>query len=339
VIVKKSGIGRTVDQPDEKIRLYLLCGPDEGQARALAGRLQAALGAAKFALSAAEVRSNPALLVDEAAALSLFGERRLIWIEPAGNELADAVAGLLAADAIESPVVAIAGSLTKASPLLKLAESSPHAVAYTAYLPEGDEALRIVSDLGRRVGLKIGEAVAGRIAESCGNDQALILRELEKLALYVGASPNAPRELEHEAIDAVGAESGDGDMLRLGDLALLGEAADLVDALSRLLAGGSEGIPAIRSLLRRVQMLAPGRARVERGERIDAVLTSLGKALFWKDKPSVEKMLRKWTADDLAKVAERAGQLERNLMFSQMPEREALGEELLAIARKARSAR
>jgi DNA polymerase-3 subunit delta len=84
-------------------------------------------------------------------------------------------------------------------------------------------------------------------------------------------------------------------------------------------------------------MLAPARARIERGERIDGVMASLGKALFWKDKPAVEKMLRTWSAADLATVAQRAGELERNLMFSEMPGREALGEELLAIARKARS--
>jgi len=49
-------------------------------------------------------------------------------------------------------------------------------------------------------------------------------------------------------------------------------------------------------------------------------------------------MLSKWSANDLATAADRAGKLERSLMFSRVPDREALGEELLAIARKARSA-
>jgi DNA polymerase-3 subunit delta len=339
VKASKSSVGRSVDQPDPKVRFYLFLGQDEGQSRALAGRLLEALGAAKFALSATDVKANPALLVDEAAALSLFGERRLIWIEPAGNDLAEAVELLLAAGSVESPVVAIAGALTKASPLLKLAEGSPNALAFTAYLPEGDEAARIVSDLGRRVGLKITAPVAERIAESCANDQAVMARELEKFALFAGASPNAPKELGHEAIDAVGADSNEGDLLRLADMALLGDVSELADAVARLGAGGSEGIPAIRSLQRRLLLLAGARARIERGERLDAVMTSFGKALFWKDKPIVEKMLRKWSAEDLATIASRAGALERNLMFTQMPEREALGEELLAIARKARSAR
>ena len=86
-------------------------------------------------------------------------------------------------------------------------------------------------------------------------------------------------------------------------------------------------------------MLASARARMERGERLDAVMTSLGKSLFWKDKEIVGRMLSRWNAAGLATVAERAGKLEHALMFSSAPERESLGEELLSIARAAHSRR
>jgi len=333
----KSSIGRAVDQPDPKIRFYLLLGPDEAQSRALAARLLEGLGAQKFVLTAAEVKSNAALLVDEAAALSLFGQRRLLWIEPAGNDIAEGVEALLGAASVESPVVAIAGQLAKSSALLKLAEGAPNALAFTAYAPEGEEAVRMVVDQGRRVGLKIAPPVAARLADACGNDQAIVAQELEKFALFVGASPHSPRELEQDAIDAVGADSGEADFARLADLALSGEVADVAEALSGMPASGSEAIPTIRSLQRRLLMLAPARARIESGERIDGVMASFGRSLFWKDKDAVARMLKRWTAEDLATVAQRAGQLEHALMFGEVPEREALGEELLAIARKARS--
>ena len=51
----------------------------------------------------------------------------------------------------------------------------------------------MVADLGRRVGLKIGTPVAARIADACGNDQAVVMQELEKFALYAGASPHSPK--------------------------------------------------------------------------------------------------------------------------------------------------
>jgi DNA polymerase-3 subunit delta len=140
-------------------------------------------------------------------------------------------------------------------------------------------------------------------------------------------------------IDAVGADSGEGDFLRLADLALLGQMNELADAVARLSPGGSEAIPAIRSLQRRILMLAPARARIERGERVDGVMASFGKSLFWKDKPAVEAMLKRWSSDGLAKVAERAGALERTLMFTDAPEAESLAEELFAIARRANTRR
>jgi DNA polymerase-3 subunit delta len=90
-------------------------------------------------------------------------------------------------------------------------------------------------------------------------------------------------------------------------------------------------------------MLAPARGRVERGESADAVMASLGKAMFWKDKPAFEKMLTRWSSADLARIAERAGRLERELMRprarsgSALPEEAAVGEELLAIAHRAKA--
>lgn len=333
----KTSIGRAVDQPEPKVRFFLFLGPDEGQSRALASRLLEALGAQKFVVAASALKTNPALLVDEAAALSLFGERRLLWVEPAGNDIAEATEALLAAESVEHPVVAIAGQLPKSSALLKLVEGASNAVAFTAYVPEGEDAVRLVIDLGRRVGLKISSSLAVRIAESCGNDQAIVTQELEKFALYVDASPHSPKELEPEVVDAIGADNADGDLARLADLALLGEVGDVAEAVSRMSGGGSEAIPAIRSLQRRLLVLAPACARVERGQRVDDVMASLGRSLFWKDKEAVARMLKRWSAEDLATVAQRAGELERGLMFGEAPEREALGEELLAIARKARS--
>ena len=333
----KASIGRSLDQPNRAIRLYLFHGQDESQSRALGARLVEALGASRFLISAGTIKSDPASLADEAGAMNLFGGVRAVWIEPATKDIEEGVIALLEGPATENPVIAIAGALPKASGLLKLAETSPLAVAFASYAPEGEDAERMVIEIGRRYGLKIAPPVAARVADAAGNDQAIAAQELQKLALYLDASPHSPKELDHDAIDAVGADNSEGDFLRLADLALTGNVRELAAALARLPAAGSEAIPIVRSLQRRLLMLAPARARVERGERPDAVMTSLGRALFWKDKPVLGQLLQKWRAADLATVAERAGRLERELMFTPVPEREALGEELLAIARKARS--
>ena len=330
----RQGIGRSVDQPNRDLRFYLFHGPDEAQSRALAARLVQALGASRFLLSSSTIKGDPASLADEAGAMSLFGGVRVIWIEPASEDIASGVEAVLEAVTVESPVVAIAGSLRKTSVLLKLAESSQAALAFAAYAPEGADAARMVIDVGRRFGLKIDVPIAARIADSCGNDQAIVFQELQKLSLYVDSSPQSPRELDPDALDAVAAELTEENAPRLADLALSGDLAALADELASH-PEGIEPIPAVRALQRRLLMLAPARAQIDRGDSPDAAMTSLGKSLFWKDKALVARLLSRWDSKGLATVAERAGRLERSLMLTPAPGFEALSEELFAIARAA----
>ena len=332
----RGSIGRAVDEPDPRIRFYLFHGTDESQSSALGDRLVTALKASKHAIAGGALRADPPLLADEAGAIEMFGGAKVLWIQPAGEEIVTAVEALLDAAASESPVVAIAGRLGKSSGLLKLAESHELALSHVSYELDARDAERLVSELSRTEGLRTQPGVAARIAEGCANDRRMIAQELAKLALYLDASPNAPKDLGSDALDALGAETG-GDFLGIADLALAGDVRSLGDALSRMEAGGREAIPIVRSLQRRLLMLAPIRARIDAGERSQAVMTSLGKSLFWKDKPKVERMLGLWDSAGLARVSERAGELERRLMRGDSPPAaEALGEELVAIARQAR---
>jgi DNA polymerase-3 subunit delta len=332
----KAQSGRALEQPDPTIRFYLFHGPDEAGSRALGLKLLKGLGdAERFIVLGQAVKADPASLADEAGAMALFGGKRAIWIEPAGDEIANGVAALLDAPASESAVVALAGALRKTSALLKLAESHPAAWSHISYVPEGRDVERIVVDLAREAGLKVMPDVAQRIAAAAGNNQAIAASELDKFAAYLGAGPARPRELDHGTIDLLGADSAEADWLRLGDLALAGRIADLTEALARLPHGGSEAVPIIRSLQRRLVMLAPLRARIERGERVDGVMASMGKALFWKDKDLMRRLLSTWSAARLAEAAERVGALERQLMLTKVPDEAALGETLVTLARVA----
>jgi len=332
----KASLAKALGRPDPAIRFYLFYGPDESGSRALAIQLLKGLGdAEKFIVMGQSVKSDPAALTDEAGAMALFGGKRAIWIEPAGDEIAEGVAALLDAPASESAVVALAGALRKTSALLKLAEAHPAALSHCSYVPEGRDMERVVADLAHQVGLRVMPDLAQRLASAANSNQAIAAQELEKFALFLGADPSSPRELDHATVDLLGADAAEGDLMRLGDLALAGRMDELLEELSRLPHGGSEAVPILRALQRRLLMLAPLRARVERGERVDAVMTSMGKALFWKDKPLVQRLLSTWSAERLAEAAARVSALERQVMLSPVSDEAALGEALVTIARAA----
>lgn len=332
-------IGRAVDQPDPQRRFYLFHGPDDSGSRALAARLVASLKAEKFAVSAAAIKNDPALLADEASAMALFGDARVLWVDPAGDEIAEGVAALLDAPAVESPAIAISGALRKTSALLKLAEAHGAALAHASYAPEGAEAARMVIDMGRAEGLHIDPELAGRIAAAAGDNRAIIAQELAKFALFLGASAGSPRELDGTTVDLLGADSAEGDLMQLGDLALGGRGRQLFEEMERANLGASDAIRVVRALQRRLLQIAPLRARVEQGASVDAVMTSMGKSLFWKDKDLLRPLLATWSSERLSQMIERSAALEKGLMLSNEPEVAAVAEELVTIARVAQRRR
>lgn len=330
----KGSLSRALDRPDPAIRFYLFHGPDEAGSRALAIQLLKGLGdAEKFIVMGQAVKADPAALADEAGAMALFGGTRAIWIEPAGDEITAAVAALLETPASENAVVALAGQLRRSSSLLKLAESHKAALSHISYVPEGRDMERLVSEFARQAGLRVSSDVAQRVASAANGNQAIAAQEIEKFALFLGADAGDQRELDHATIDLLGADSAESDLMKLGDLALAGKMGDLLEELARLPHGGTEAIPALRALQRRLLMIAPLRSRVERGDRVDAVMTSMGKALFWKDKPLIQRLLTNWSAERIAEAVSRVAELERQLIFGGVDAESALGETMVTLAR------
>lgn len=331
----KGALGRALDRPDPAIRFYLFYGQDEGQSRGHGERLLKALEAEKSAVPAQAAKADPALLADEAAAIGLFGGKRALWVEPAGDEIAAAVEALLDAASVESPVIAIAGALRKTSPLVKLAESDPKALAHISYNLDEHDAERLVEELASAEGLRLASGVAGRIAAAAGNERGIIMQELAKIALYAGATPDSPKTVERETLEEIGA-GAEGDWMRLGDLALSGELGRLSHELDAS-AADADPIMVLRALQRRLIMLAPIRAKVDTGVRPHDAVASAGKSVFFKEKELVARLVSLWDSKALERAFERSGALERRLMSSNPPPAtDAIEEELVAIAVMAR---
>lgn len=331
----EAALRRALDGADPAIRLYLLYGPDEAASRALALRLDVALGdgAERIDLTSAMVKADPARLPDEAAAISLFGGRRWIRLDPATDDATDAVAALLAAPAAGNPVAAIAGPLRKDSRLLKLVQGGQAALAHASYPPEGRDADALVAEMARALGVQLRPDVAHRLAGATGGDRALLGQELEKLALYVDAAPDRPKAVEHDALDALGAANEEGDLARLVMAVFGGQLAQVDEEVARLASEGIEGVPLIRALARRALQLAQLRAQMAEGESVDRVMATAGKTIFWKEQKAVAEQLSRWTPDALATAIGRLAEAERQVKASGYPGATLVEQDIFAIGR------
>lgn len=316
-------------KPRTDVRLYLFHGPDEAGATDLAQRLIAGLGdAERVDLDGATLRKEPGRLADEAASVSLFDDARIIRAAPIGEESLDALALLLAAERTGAPVVAVAPSVRTTGKVVRLATDSPRALAIACYVPTGADADRMVMALLAEQGLRPGPGVAHRLAEGSGGDRAVIAREVEKLALYLDAAPDRPRELGEADVAAIGADLGEAELSAAVQALVDGQPGALGAALAQLDESGGSAIPWLRALQRRLIALAEMRSSVDRGEPVDNVMQA--NRVHFRESASTGKALRRWTPAMLAEALARLRTAERATMASNnagavLAERTAVG--------------
>lgn len=334
-------IERALDSPPDHIRLFLLYGPDEAGARAQAKRLERAMGpgAERVDLDGAALKGDPARLADEAASQSLFGDKRHIRLLLTADEAMPAIEALLDAPVAGNPVVAIAGVLKPASALLKRALADPAVMACAYYPLEGDQADKLIIALAQGQGLRIAPDVARLIVMAAGGDRAVAEREIEKLALYLDAAPERPREADAVMLEAIIAGNGEGDLSRLVDAVMDGQPARVAAEMASLSEDGIDGIALIRAMNRRVQLLARFAADVAGGQSAETVIERAGKSLFWKDKAPVQRQLRRWSPARLATANDRLLAAERAIKAAATAGPVIAAAELITIARVAQRRR
>lgn len=316
--VRRPAIERALDNPAAAIRCYLLHGPDESGSRALAARLGKALGpdVERVALSAAQLKSDPALLADEAASSSLFGGARYILVDGVGEDCLEAVEALMTAAAAGNPVVLIGATLKGNGKLVKRLDGDVAALVFASYPLEGVDADRLAIDLARGEGLRLDKDVARRLVADAGGDRAILASEIVKLALYADAAPDRPRDATHMMVDAVSADSGEADLSGLLDGVTGGDAVLLDRELSRLAAQGQEGITLVRALGRRLLSMAAARAEMDRGAAPAASVDRAVRFGHWREKEAMARDLPRWPAARLARAVARVAQTERALKTS-----------------------
>lgn len=311
-----SQIRQALQAPRPATRLYLLHGPDEAGAEALARLLGQAMGdgAERVDLDGPTLKGDPARLADEAASMSLFGDKRWIRVTGVGEESLDAVTALLEAERAGNPVVAIAPSMKASAKVVKLALDSPAALAFACYAPSGQEAEKLAIAIAGEQGMRVAPGIAARLAAASGNDRAVLAREVDKLASFLDAAPDRPRDLDHAALDAIGADIEDADTGVSVEAIIDGRPDALAVELARMADTGGSPIPWLRHLVRRLTTLAEMRDAVARGESPDAVIKR--HRVFWKEEESTARALRRWSPAMLADALVRARVAERAVMAS-----------------------
>lgn len=319
--------------------IFFFCGPDEAGASAAANDLAGMLHdpGERIELSGAELRADPARLGDEARSTSLFGDARHIWVRASGEEALAALETLIATGeaggGAACPVIVVATSASDKSRTAKLLEKRADALVAMFHPPDLAAVTQAVRAMGDAAGVPLGSDLAERIARAANLDVRLARSEVDKLALFLDASPTAPRRGDAAALDAVGAPCDDDGFAPLVDAVLGGDAAQIAPELHRMRELSLNPVGTLLAFERRAALLARIAARGSPRPPDKGELQRLG--VFWRDQQAVAAQAAIWRGPRLARLADRLVDLHRRLFADNQAAEMLLAQGLTAIAREA----
>ena len=213
-------------------------------------------------LDASDIERDPGRLLDEAGTVSMFSERRLIWVRDAGSHkgFADAVKSLAAAPLADAIVLVEAGDLKKGSALSSVVEAAKTAIALPCYADDGrsiDAVIDEAHEKGRRFARS--RSAPGTETQSGRRPACVAQRDRQATALCgrVGHDQSGRRpcrdrrRLEHDR--------------RCGcRCSMLGRLGELDTAFSRFVSSGNQLFPVLNAALRQFQSLDAMRDAMDR---------------------------------------------------------------------------
>lgn len=330
-------------------RIFFFCGPDEAGASAAASRLAAALPdpGERVELAGADLKRDPALLGDEARSASLFGDKRHIWVRASGDDAHDALQFLIetaeAGAGEAAPVFVVATSATDKSRTAKLLEKRKDALVAMFHPPDLSAVAQAVRAMADAAGLRLGGDLAERIARAAGLDVRLAQSEVTKLALYVGADPQAPKPATPEDHAAIGAATEKDGFAPLVNAVLGGELGKVAGEIRRMRELGLNPVGVALALERRAAQLAQIAAYLGPRGNFDSIDkgAEMRLGIFFKEKRDIANQFKRWTMPAargsqetrLDRLIPRLAALHRSLLANSQAAELLLAQELAEIVR------
>ncbi len=345
--IKAGDADRYVTRPPPDHALVLIYGPDEGLVRERSRRLVGSLAGDPpdpmqvTDLTEADLKADPARLADEAAALSLMADARLVRIRMSGDAqarlvqsfLEDCASGALKPSAL---VVLEAGDLGPRSTLRKAAEDAANGAAVPCYADDARGIESVIRAMLKDHDLSIDTDAVDLLTNRLGADRGITRQEIEKLVLYKGAGQGSVT-LE-DVLACLPADSqaiGD----QLADHVGGGDTDGLDRAFHEAISTGQSPAGLLRGVTLHFQNLHLWSAGIEAGRGPADILKSARPPIHFKRKAAVESQLRLWSRADVETALTALGEAERQCKSTGLPDALICHRVLLSLARRARRRR
>ncbi|MBF0424428.1 MAG: DNA polymerase III subunit delta [Magnetococcales bacterium] len=283
----------------------LLYGPEQGEMRAAALRIQGTIAGEQGADADFDIERfhadtlDPERLLTACRLLPFMAKRRLVWVREAEQLKAPALAVVKEVVAHPNPsslLLLTAAPLESRHGLRKVFEADRQAWCVPFYPLEGEAFRDWLRDELASAGLTAEPEALHYLAERLEGDTGIARQELEKLSLYLGEE----RHLRPEAVLAVVGVTVEHSPFALADSVADGHGARALRILDRLLERGEEPLALLGMIVARLRRLITLQGLLAQGMPPADAVNHLRPKPIWKEQEVLLHQAREVTAGSLA---------------------------------------
>lgn len=341
--LNKNDITAQLKKLNPAYRAVLIYGRDEGlvreRANLIAGQVVADLRDPFLVADIApdRLKSEPFLLADEAAAISMMGGQRIVRIDGAGENVTEAVKAFLENPVGDGLVIITAGGIRATSALVKLFNAAKNAAAMACYEDDQGTLQNLILEVLRSHNLDPAPEAMAYLMGNLGSDRLISRGELEKLALYMGKSDSDTRQ--KVTLEDARACVGDSGTLNLDMIAVATTGGDLKvldETLFKAFNRGENAIPILRNVARRLQKLHLVRGSMDQGISADQAVRAVVYSPYSPEKKSLMIQIGKWSTLKLSNALDIVSEAEAQCKVTGLPAEAICARACLRISNAAR---
>lgn len=304
--IKSHEFDRFAENPAERFRIFVIYGPDRGLVSERAKIIAAKTGIdqsdafASLKLNASDLQGDSGRLVDEVNSIGLFGGEKLVWVKNAASEkaLLDGLLALSTNPPDTSFLIIEAGDIKKGTGLRKIAEPSRNIAVIPCYADDARALNALIDTELASENLKITADARHRLMEFIGGDRIASRNEIRKLALYCRGTTTIEENDVLAIIGDASAISADDAV----DAILKGDKNAFFHATQKISTSKTPIFLVLQSCLKQFQLIDQMRAEMdEKKLQAGQVMQTLGRHIHFKRKPIIERALRNWRPEALAR--------------------------------------
>ena len=334
MIYKQANLDGYLKKPIPEIKAFLLYGTNEGLINELSKKLALTItpnltdAFCVVNLSWEDIKSDIGLLSSEYNAISLMGDRRVIILRGADNDLTKTLKEILPDSKSDTLLIICGGSnINNKSSLTVFASSSNFIATFSCYEDREKDITSSTRSFLIENNITYKNDAFELLCSRLSSDRKFNQNELEKLITYVGTK-------KHIEIKDVKEIIFDQSSLNTDDLcfhSFSGEKNMAIRSLNNLLSENVEPIQIIRSLIYHTNTLLKGKALTEKGENSRTAIEKIIAKRFFYRYDSGAKQLDMWSKDRLFDVMELLYKAEKSCKTTNIPNNEFLSYTILTL--------